>query len=176
MRSIGLISSIIVASVLAIMSCAMDPSEGQPRIEAQGQELGNATSDDPLAASSDTAAEAAATVSPGGAAIVPAVSCSHVVFCNAPGSDGAQCQQDGCSDGQAENECKTEVKTVCGSPITCPLRFFFSGGGSTLLSCQPVICAGNAIECGGHCCGTSATFCAGTRCCDGIHCGGGCPC
>jgi hypothetical protein len=176
MRSIGLISSIAVASVLAGMSCMTTPSEDQPATEVHSKEPSTARPGEPTAVSNNTAAEATASTPPGAEAIAAATSCSHVVFCNAPGSDGAQCQQDGCSLGQAENECKSEVRTVCGSPITCPLRLFFAGGGSTTLGCQPIACAGNAIECGGHCCGTSATFCAGTRCCDGIHCGGGCPC
>jgi len=177
MRSFGLISSLGIVSLLAIMACALDPAGDQPKPGAQSQEPSSAKAAD-LAVTTNAATPAEAVTTPVQNAIVPKVSCSHVVTCNASGSDGAQCQQDGCSVGAAENECKTEVKTVCGSPITCPLRFFFdsaNGGGSQLLSCQPVVCSGGAIECGGHCCSTSATFCSGSTCCDGT-CKPGCPC
>lgn len=180
MRSFGLIGSLGVVALLAVVACTLDPVEDQPKTGAQSQQLSSEKPAD-LQVAANTTAPAEAVATPEQGAIVPNVSCSHVVFCNAPGSDGAQCQQDGCSVGAAENECKTEVKTVCGSPITCPLRFFFdsaNGGGSQLLGCQPVVCSGGAIECGGHCCGTNATFCAGVggnSCCDGVHSGGGCP-
>jgi hypothetical protein len=175
MRSFGIISSIAVISFLAIISCAQDPAADPPMTGAQSQELSDSTLDDPPVTPSIADAETAAGAGPVDDAIVPHASCSTVLFCNAAGADGAQCKQTGCSLGAAENECKSEVKSVCGSPVVCPIRFFPSTGGSITLGCQPAVCAGNAIECGGHCCGTSATFCSGTHCCDGIHGGGGCP-
>ncbi len=174
MRSFGRISSFAAISLLTIMSCVLDPATDQPSTEAQSQELRSSKLDDPPAVASDTAGEEAAIGSPVGDAITPRANCSIVQFCNASGSDGSVCQQQGCSLGPAENECKAEVKTVCGA-ATCPLIFVTSSGSRITLGCPPTVCSGGAIECGGHCCGTSATFCAGSSCCDGVHSGGGCP-
>jgi len=45
--------------------------------------------------------------------------CSIVQFCNVPNSsEGTRCvQQPGCTVVAAENECKSETTTVCGSPV-----------------------------------------------------------
>jgi hypothetical protein len=99
----------------------------------------------------DTAEEAAARASsPGDAVdtsdgeavtaptgtIEPRANCSIVQFCNAPGSDGSRCIQQGCSLADAEAECQRETVTVCGAP-TCPwalvetngTKLFEHGGG-----------------------------------------------
>ncbi len=149
---------------------------GQPMAEAPGQEPSSATLEDSSVVLSSTNVEAASAAGPTGDVARRAANCSRVQFCNAPGPHGTRCVQRGCSSGAAENECKREVRTVCRSALRCPLFFIKESGVAVKLGCPPTVCAGGAIECGGRCCGTSATFCAGTRCCDGIHCGGACPC
>jgi len=175
MRSSRLISSLAVVSLFTILSCTRDPAPKQPREEAPSQEPRSATLAASAAIPSSPDVEVASAADPAGEVASLAASCSIVQFCNAPGSDGTRCQQQGCSLGAAENECKREVRTVCGS-ASCPLIFVTSSKDRITLGCAATVCPGNAIECGGHCCGSNAKFCSGTRCCDGIHCGGGCPC
>jgi len=76
---------------------------------------------DSEAVSSLTAAD------PSGDAITPRVNCSIVQFCNAPGSDGTRCLQQGCTFDQAAVECINETSTVCGS-ASCPWIFVASDG------------------------------------------------
>ena len=179
MRS-RLITNLAVLSLLTTLSCARDPAAKQSREEAPRQESSSATLDVSPVALPSTDIEAVfaiepgeesavelggqSPVEPGGDAVGQAVNCSIVEFCNAPGSDGTRCRQRGCSLGAAENECKREARTVCGS-ARCPLFFVTSGGTRMRLGCPPTVCSSGGIECGGHCCGSSAEFCNGTRCC-----------
>ena len=55
-------------------------------------------------------------------AITPRAGCSIVQFCNAPGSDGTRCLQQGCSLAAAQHECSVESPIVCGKPL-CPWIF-----------------------------------------------------
>jgi hypothetical protein len=175
MRSSRLISSLAVVTLLTAMSCTLEPAVGQPMAEAPGREPSSATLEDSPVVLSSTEVDTASVVDPGDDVASLAVNCSVVQFCHNPNTI---CRQLGCSLGAAENECKREVKTVCGS-AKCPLTFVTSSRTRINLNCPPTVCAGGAIECGGRCCGRNATFCGGLRgaqCCDGIHCGGGCPC
>src|SRR5689334_16690056 len=97
MRSLGLISSIAVASLFAIVSCALQPADEAANTPSQSQEVSAAKPDELAAPVTTDDAEALF-----GDAIVPRTGCSQVKFCNAPGSDGAQCTQQGCTTGQAE--------------------------------------------------------------------------
>lgn len=187
MRNFRLSGSLVVAALLTILSCDLDPAAEQPMVgapggepeqpmaEAPGEEPERTTLEDSPEVLSPADDEEASAIEPGGDVASIAPNCSVVEYCNAPGADGTRCLQRGCSLGTAENECKREARIVCGS-TRCPLIFVKSGGIRVRLGCPPNVCGGGAIECGQRCCGSSATFCAGTRCCDGIHCGGGCPC
>jgi hypothetical protein len=53
--------------------------------------------------------------------------CSVVEYCNAPGSDGSRCLQQGCTLTAAIAECETETRQVCGTP-RCPWIFVATGG------------------------------------------------
>lgn len=163
MRSFGLISSLAILSLLTIMSCVLDSTGDRPRTEAQDQEVRTATPD-------ETAIEF-----PVDDVIHPRAGCSVVQFCNASGSDGSVCQQQGCSLGTAENECKSEILSVCGSAV-CPIIFKTLSGSRITLGCPPHICSGGAMECGGRCCPAGTIACGVNNvCCDGT-CKTGCPC
>jgi len=54
-----------------------------------------------------------------GDVISPAAGCSIVQFCDAPGTDGTRCLQQGCSFDAARTECINEGWAVCGTP-KCP--------------------------------------------------------
>lgn len=124
--------------------------------------------DDSTTTPSQTASDPSTTASSEGDLITPAVNCSIVQFCNAPGSDGTVCQQQGCSLASAKNECTTESQNVCGTPVN-PWVFVSSSGQRFVHgSC------GFALSCGGHCCGLNDTFCSGSTCCDGTM-RPGCP-
>ena len=175
MRSFGLISSLAILSLLTIMSCVLDPTGDRPRTEAQDQEVRTATPDDPAASSSKTTTDETAIEFPVGDVIHPRAGCSVVQFCNASGSDGSVCQQQGCSLGTAENECKSEILSVCGSAV-CPIIFKTLSGSRITLGCPPHICSGGAMECGGRCCPAGTIACGVNNvCCDGT-CKTGCPC
>lgn len=101
--------SIMVALMATLSGCGVDPVRGPA-----GDDPGSVQAGDQAATSSDTADLAS---NPTDDAIVPRAGCSVVQFCNASGSDGTVCKQQGCTIQTAEVECRSEVKTVCGSPV-----------------------------------------------------------
>ena len=101
--------SIMVALMATLSACGVDPVRGPA-----GDDPGSVQADDQAATSSDTADLASA---PTDDAIGPRAGCSVVQFCNASGSNGTICQQQGCTVQTAERECRSEVTTVCGSPV-----------------------------------------------------------
>jgi hypothetical protein len=92
-----------------------DPKTGDWQIEGQP------------AASQATTDKDSSDAAPVEGAITPDVSCSIVQFCNAPGSDGTRCLQQGCSLSAAQAECSREAPAVCGTPV-CPWIFVASDG------------------------------------------------
>ena len=197
MRNFHLISNLAVVSLLAILSCSRDPAAKQSREEAPRQESSSATlvvspvalpstdveavfavepgSESAVAPGEESAVELGgqSPMEPAGDAVGQATNCSVVEFCNAPGSDGTRCRQRRCGQGAAENECKREARSVCGS-ARCPLVFVTSGKTNKRLGCPPTVCSSGGIECGGRCCGSNAEFCdRNNKCCS---CGqAGCP-
>jgi hypothetical protein len=65
----------------------------------------------------------------------PAASCSTVQLCNAPGSGGTRCRQQGCRLGDAEVEGLAEAFDVGGTPV-CPWIFVTRGGAQIDLGAQ----------------------------------------
>ena len=60
---------------------------------------------------------------------------SYVQYCNAPGDNGTVCRQQGCSgdacyaqEAAAISECRSEVRSVCGSPVQ-PFFIVFKADG-----------------------------------------------
>ncbi len=77
---------------------------------------------------SELAADPAGDVSePGEDGLIEKAGCSIVEYCNAPGSDGTRCRQQGCSLSTALAECEQETAIVCGSRV-CPWIFVASNG------------------------------------------------
>lgn len=60
--------------------------------------------------------------------VVIEAGCSIVEYCDASGSDGARCLQQGCSLQAAQNECWTETHKVCGNPPKCLWIFVATNG------------------------------------------------
>jgi len=116
------ISLSIIALVAALSACGVEPARGP----APGDDPGSPQVDQQAVTSSDTADPASST-SPTEGVITPRAGCSVVQFCNAPGSEGTTCQQQGCSVQSAVSECKSEVPGVCGSPVS-PWIFITSNG------------------------------------------------
>ena len=104
--------SVMIALMATLSACGVDPVRGPP-----GDDPGSVQADEQAATSSDTA-DLAASGTPTDDAIGPRAGCSVVQFCNAPGSDGTRCLQQGCSVQTAVTECKNEVPGVCGSPVS----------------------------------------------------------
>lgn len=149
----------IIALVAALSACGVDPARGP----TPGDDPGSPLADEPAVISSDTA-ETVSRASPTSDAITPRAGCSVVDFCNAPGSEGTRCRQQGCSVQSAVNECKSEVPGVCGSPVS-PWIFVtldgvhHSSGASCILSGR----------CGGHTATPAGCFCD-TECRDLLDC------
>jgi hypothetical protein len=59
--------------------------------------------------------------------VVIQAGCSVVEYCNAPGSDGSRCRQQGCTLANAIAECESETRQFCGTP-QCPWIFVATGG------------------------------------------------
>src|SRR5678815_3979789 len=93
-RSIAV--SCITAFAIALCGCSVDENTTTP---------------------SQTASDPSTTASSESDLIAPRAGCSVVQFCNAPGSDGTVCQQQGCTLASAKNECTSESHTVCGTPV-----------------------------------------------------------
>lgn len=107
---------------LCVSACAATPTGDG----TSGRGMTDWQIEDPAAspAAADTGAADAAPVQD---AITPRASCSIVQFCNAPGSDGTRCLQQGCSLSAAQAECSREAPAVCGTPV-CPWIFVASDG------------------------------------------------
>jgi len=95
---------------------------------------------DPAAAAA--ADDGVADASPVQNAITPRAGCSIVQFCNAPGSDGTVCLQQGCSLAAAQAECSLEAPIVYGK---LALEF---GDDALVLEIEPGerIAAGRAVR------------------------------
>lgn len=145
-RSIAV--SCITAFAIALCACGVDEGATTP---------------------SETAGDPSTTASSESDLITPRAGCSVVQFCNASGSDGTVCRQQGCTLAAAKNECTSESQSVCGTPVS--LWVFISSGGQRFVhgSC------GFALSCGTRCCGLNDTFCSGSNCCDGTPGRPGCP-
>jgi hypothetical protein len=113
-------SVLAITSFLAMVgACAVDASDPADPATAETWVL------DPAPPAATPADPPAASLVDGGAS--QAVSCSIVQFCNAPGTDGTRCLQQGCSLTAALAECTTESRAVCGTPV-CPWIFVAIGG------------------------------------------------
>lgn len=108
-RSLGVM--MLTGCLAMVAACAVDAPDPTDQASAGSWVA------DPAAA---TPAEPVAGVADDG--VSQAVSCSIVQFCNAPGSDGTRCLQQGCSLGAAQDECSRESRSVCGTPV-CPWVF-----------------------------------------------------
>jgi len=86
--------------------------------------------------------------------------CSMVIYCHAPGT---RCMQRGCSLVDAQNECKRETRTVCGTPV-CPFIFATSDQEITL-NCDGASCGTNTVACNGTCCASGVTACDSNGAC-----------
>jgi hypothetical protein len=141
--------SCVTAFAIALCGCGVDESATAP---------------------SETASDPSTTASSESDLITPATGCSVVDFCNAPGSDGTTCHQQGCSLASAKNECTTESKRFCTTPLNPWVFISRSGQRFVHGAC------GFALSCGGHCCGLNDIVCGvNGACCDGT-CKPGCPC
>lgn len=172
MRKLSLISSLaLILLFTAMYACTLDPAGDPPRTEAPSAELGSAQLDDPSVSATATTTDEASIADPVDDAVNPRASCSVVQFCNAPGSDGTVCEQQGCSLATARAECRAEVKTVCGTRV-CPFEFVTTAGQRFLDSS----CCSSGVACGDHCC-SAGQFCGlnNNTCCDGIHFNSACP-
>jgi hypothetical protein len=111
-----------------IAACAMQPTtETTATDELQTTSLGDwHRVTQPIATGDPTAGDVSDSA-PIEDAINPRAGCSIVQFCNAPGSDGTRCLQQGCSLGAALDECSREAPAVCGRPV-CPWIFVASDG------------------------------------------------
>ena len=116
MLRIRAVFPIAIAMILA--SCAASPAADPPESEALH---------DDAEATLDTASTAQAATATTASATTAAVSCSVVTTCNAAGSDGTHCRQQGCSLGAAELECELEAISVCGTAV-CPVILIRTDG------------------------------------------------
>jgi hypothetical protein len=122
--------SFVQALVLFITmsACALDPGKDPAAVE----------SGDPAPASSqdETAADPLSA-----AAIAPRTSgCAHVKFCDASGSTGTVCVQDGCTLSQAKSECEFSDLPAIGCSFHCPGQIEKLGGGISPMCC-PGVCS-----------------------------------
>lgn len=173
-------TAVLMIAVLAtaMTACALDPTAGHLKQQAQGNDPENSQVEAPPVAPESMTSEEASITGPVDDVITPRVNCSQVNFCNVPNStEGAQCQVlNGCSLLAAQNECKREAPSICGTPLTCPF-VIVNGSQHITMNCDGKPCSGGAaIACGGRCCSTSAKFCgSGGQCCDGVTPTPGCP-
>jgi hypothetical protein len=80
--------------------------------------------------------------------------CSMVIYCHLPGT---RCVQRGCSLVDAQNECKREMRTFCGTPA-CPF-IFATGDQEITLNCDGASCGADTVACNGQCCASGVTAC-----------------
>jgi len=94
-----------------------------------------ATADDP-SDGQEVSSQAADTTDPSADVITPRAGCSVVQFCNAPGSDGTRCVQQGCTLEDAFVECLNETASVCGQ-ASCPWILVESSGARDVITPCP---------------------------------------
>jgi hypothetical protein len=123
-RLTSISQSALVAGVLALLLAACSgPEDDSPSTAATAsQALVSAAPAQPTA-------EELATRD-----VTPQAGCSFVQYCNAPGTDGTRCFHQRCDFEVAIEECKREVRQICGRP-TCPFKFFDFDGFPTPLPC-----------------------------------------
>jgi hypothetical protein len=164
MRRLGLISSLVIASLVTVSACTLE-STPDPETAGDVSAPGNTGAEDTTARESPDSASSDSVV-------VPLTSgCSHVLFCDNPSSSiGSDCRQDGCSLASAESECLSDITSP---PVSCALHFpiVIRNSGTTILA--------KALSCGGHRCAfgnPDLVYCGPTgACCDGIHFNSACP-
>jgi hypothetical protein len=83
-------------------ACVLGDKKG-PTEDSEGQVSPGAD----MAEEVDTGVSGAASILAG---------CTHVQWCDEPGSRGSICIQDGCTHQQAVNECCEDIAFVCGAP------------------------------------------------------------
>lgn len=159
MRKLGLISSLILASLVTVYACALESTPDPSKTTS-----GTSTVNEPTAADDSTGAEPLGTSSD--AVINPLSGCAHVVFCDKPNSSiGTVCQQDGCTLASAESECLSDLSAL-GCTLHCPAQIITSGGSTVTFR----------LSCGGRCCPAGTAFCGlNGACCDGVHATTNCP-
>ena len=114
--------TVLFAATL-LVGCAVEDDRdadlglGNWEVDEQSATSGAATAEE----SEDATAEEALSTSSVEDAVIQA-NCSIVQYCNAPGSDGTRCIQQGCSFQAAREECINEGWNVCGTPV-CPWKF-----------------------------------------------------
>ena len=108
---------------LCVSACAGSPAGNAPGDQGTGDWQIEGQPAAPQATADKDTSDAA----PVEDAITPDANCSIVQFCNAPGSDGTRCLQQGCSLNTALAECSREAPAVCGTPV-CPWIFVASDG------------------------------------------------
>jgi len=116
-------TSIIAAMAIILSACALEPATTPP-VEVQSTELTGLQAEDRAVAGE--AADPASTNPTDGATNI-AANCSIVQWCNAPGSDGTRCIQQGCSFDAARTECINEGWAICGTPL-CPWALIDTNG------------------------------------------------
>ena len=92
-----------------------------------------------------------------------AANCSIVMYCDASGTEGTRCVQQGCSLVTAQNECKLEARSVCGT-IICPFIFATTTQEITL-NCDGASCGANTVACNGKCCAAGVHACDSSGAC-----------
>lgn len=120
----------VMMTVFAVCfaGCAMEPATETASTDQQITSTGDWQQiTQPIVTGDQQAVGEAADATPIEDAINPRAGCSIVQFCNAPGSDGTRCLQQGCDLGTALAECSREAPAVCGTPV-CPWIFVASDG------------------------------------------------
>lgn len=167
MRKLGLSSCVAIASLLGVYACAVDSTPDPSKNTSDVALPGN--SEAPSASPNETTAEPLGLTSD---ALTPNACTVTLNFCDRPSSSvGTDCTKtSGCSltEDAAINTCLSLVSQAgCAQHCDAVMR---QGSGPN----APIVDTWR-VQCGSTCC-PRGDFCVGTRCCDGIHCGGGCPC
>ena len=123
------------ALTATLSACALDPAGEEPKTEVQSNVQPSLKLEFSAAALEDAMAKQTLSASSAEDAANLTANCSIVQFCNAPGSDGTRCVQQGCSVQAAFDECVTETFNVCGAP-SCPWKLVLLNGTSgTITPC-----------------------------------------
>ena len=126
---------------MAVSACAVEPTTAPSATEASGGDsaVGNIV---PESMTSDDTPAAEALSASSALELIPATSgCSHVVFCDAPGSTGTVCQQDGCTLQAAKAECLSDLAAI-GCSFHCPGHIQTLAGGNSPMCCPNVCSSG----------------------------------